>query len=221
MAYIKTILRGDLGAGEVWSTSISWGIVGLAPDVPDDALVQDMANRLVAATGAGFIPTKLALLLSTAGKLTSYRVEKRGEDERVLSLGEASVIGNVAGSTTPDKTPQDAVVFSLRTGTPGARGRGRMYWPALSATLTSSYKLSSPTAAQVAADAKTLLDGIKTPLNAAYAATADVRTVRLSVRSVTDHVCRDVVKIQVGDVLDTQRRRRDALNEAYSSVNYP
>jgi hypothetical protein len=32
---------------------------------------------------------------------------------------------------------------------------------------------------------------------------------------------RDISSLQVGNVLDTQRRRRDTLIEAYSSTSYP
>jgi hypothetical protein len=41
------------------------------------------------------------------------------------------------------------------------------------------------------------------------------------VRSVKNHHCYDVKSIQVGSILDTQRRRRSALPETYLSVAYP
>ena len=96
-----------------------------------------------------------------------------------------------------------------------------MYLPAFGASLNATFQLNSPTAAAVATDAKTWLNAIGLQLNAYYASISSVRTVVLSVRSATDHVCRDVNQIQVGSILDTQRRRRDAIPESYQSVAYP
>jgi len=221
MAYWRTVVKGGLGTGEVWSCGFSWGIVGLAPDVPDEALAADIAQRLVTGTTAGAVPTSMRFLLSTAGSMASWRVEKRGENEKILSLGEAALTTPLIGTSTATKTPQDAIAISLRTSTPGARGRGRFYWPALANDLSTAWLLTNPTPAAVAADVKSYLNGLRSVINAAYAATADIRTVSLAVRSVTDHVSRDVNKIQVGNVLDTQRRRRDALNETYASQVFP
>jgi hypothetical protein len=58
-------------------------------------------------------------------------------------------------------------------------------------------------------------------MDGVYISQASALRVALSVRSGTDHVCRDVTSIQVGSVLDTQRRRRDVLPETYNSVTYP
>jgi hypothetical protein len=220
MAYIRVVVKGAIGAFDNWSTSAAFGIVGLAPDVPDQALVDDMATRLAAWSIPGAIPTSLKGLVGSQATMNAWRVEKRDESEDLLSVGEAGFTSVVTGTNGATKTPQDAIVLSLRTTLPGAKGRGRMYWPAMGATLGADFVLTSPTAAATAADAKTFLNGITTQLNAAYAASADVRTVRLAVRSQADHVCRDVTQIQVGNYLDTQRRRRDKFRETYSSVVY-
>ena len=221
MAYWRTILKGSLGGVEVWSTSNSWGIFGLAPDSPDQATTDAMAAALRTFLVAANVPTNLRGPLSTISTIDSVRVELRAEDETTLSVAETLLTTPVAGLGTASKTPQDAIVFSLRTSTPGARGRGRMYWPAIATTLSTSFQLSSPTAANVAADAKTFLAGIGTAMNGVYIAEASARRVVLAVRSGTDHACRDVTSIQVGSILDTQRRRRDNLPEAYTSVLYP
>ncbi|MGK4456075.1 hypothetical protein, partial [Klebsiella pneumoniae] len=72
-------------------------------------------------------------LLSTNGSVTGFRVENRGEDEELLNVGEAAYTSPITGTGTASKSPQDAITISLRTSTPGARGRGRIYWPALGA----------------------------------------------------------------------------------------
>lgn len=221
MAYWKTILKGSLGGVEVWSTSNSWGIFGLAPDVPDQALTDGMAAALRTFLTAANVPSSLKILLGTTGQLDALRVEYRAEDETTMNVSEALLNTPVVGAGTTNKTPQDAVVISLRTSTPGARGRGRMYWPALSATLNTSFQLTTPTPTTINGDAKTLLAGIGTAMNGVYIAAASAKRVVLAVRSGTDHASRDVTSLQVGSILDTQRRRRDNLPESYVSVTYP
>lgn len=96
-----------------------------------------------------------------------------------------------------------------------------MYWPALACSLNASFQLSTPVPATVASSVKTLLQAINTAMDGVYVAAASALRVALSVRSGTDHVCRNVTSIQIGSILDTQRRRRDLLPEAYSSIAYP
>lgn len=221
MAYWRTILKGSLGNVEVWSTSTSWGVFGLAPDVPNQALTDQMALALRTYITSANVPTSLKTLLSTSGSIDTVRVELRSEAEQTLSVSEQLLAAAVAGTGAANKTPQDSVVFSLRSSTPGAKGRGRMYWPALNAALSATFQLNGPLPAAVVADVKTWLSAIGTQMNNVYIGQASALRVVLSVRSVTDHVNRDITSIQVGSVLDTQRRRRDALPESYVAVAYP
>lgn len=221
MAYIRTILKGSLGAVEVWSTSTNWGIFGIHPDSPDQALVDGILARLITYTTVTNVPASFKTLLSSGSSITGWRVELRGENELTLSVAEGLLGTPVTGGGSASKTPQDAVVFSLRTSTPGPRGRGRMYFPAVGASLSAAFQLTGPSPAGIAADAKTWLNAIGSQMNAYFASISSVLTVVLSVRSQTDHVCRNVNQIQVGAVLDTQRRRRDSLPETYASVSYP
>lgn len=221
MAYWKTILKGSLGNVEVWSTSVSWGVFGIAPDNPDQATTDQMALALRTFLTTANLPTGLKALMSTSASIDSVRVELRSENEITLSVSEQLLAAPATGTGVATKTPQDSVVLSLRTSTPGARGRGRMYWPALGAAISNTFQLSSPTQATVAADAKTLLSAIGTQMNNVYIGNASARRVVASVRSITDHLNRDITSIQVGSVLDTQRRRRDSLPESYVNVTYP
>jgi hypothetical protein len=198
-----------------------FGVFGLSPDVPDQVETDGLANSIRTAAGVTGLPTSLRLLMSTQGTITTLRVERRAEDETTLNVSEGLFASAIGGTGTATKTPQDAQVISLRTSTPGARGRGRMYWPALGATLSATFQTTTPTASSVATDARTWLNAIGAAMNAYWVSVAAAKSAVLSVRSVTDHVCRDVNAIQVGSILDTQRRRRDALPEAYSNVAYP
>lgn len=221
MAYVRVVLKGQIGAVENWSCGFNWGIFGISPDTPDQAITDEMLAQLLAWVVTVNVPTTLRALMSTNVSITTVRVERRAEDEQILNVAEGLLASPVTGTGTPSKTPQDALVVSLRTNTPGAKGRGRFYWPAIGAALNTSFQLSSPTAPAVVGDARTFLRGIGDRLNAAYINTGSILRVVLSVRSVTDHVCRDVVQLQVGSVLDTQRRRRDILPESYAPIAYP
>jgi hypothetical protein len=221
MAYWRAVLKGSIGGIESWSTSTAFGIVGLSPDVPDQSAADGILANLLAYTTTANVPTSFKSLLSSGSWISGWRLELRSEDESILSISEGSMGSPVFGTSTPTKTPQDACVISLRTSTPGARGRGRMYFPAMGAALNATFQLNAPTAANVAADAKTWLNAIKGRMDAYYTSIAAAKSVAVSVRSATDHVCRDVNQIQVGSILDTQRRRRDAIPESYSSVAFP
>jgi len=221
MAFWKTIFKGSIGTVETWSTSVSWGVFGLSPDVADQAAADGILAAIKAASGVTTLPTSLRSLLSSAGTVDSVRVEQRAEDESVLCVAEGLFTTPLAGSGTASKTPQDSLVFSLRSSTPGARGRGRMYWPALAASLSASFQLSSPTATAVSVDAKSWLNAIGGAFNTYWTSVGAAKSAVLSVRSVTDHVCRNVNSLQVGTVLDTQRRRRDSLPESYVSIAMP
>lgn len=221
MAYWRIVFKGSIGTVEQWSTSVAFGIVGLAPDVPDQAAADDIAGRIAANQTTVLVPLTLRTLLSAGGTIDTVRVEKRAEDESILTISERLLAVALVGTGTANKTPQDSVVFSLRSSTPGARGRGRMYWPALNATLSATWQMTAPAPATLVSDVKTWLQASNTAIDAYYISIASVLRAALSVRSVTDHVCRDVNQIQIGSVLDTQRRRRDALPESYVNAAYP
>lgn len=221
MSYWRVIYKGSLGTVETWSTSIAMGIVGISPDSPDQATTDAMAAAVRTATTAANINSDLRAALGAGGSIDIVRVERRAEDESVLNVAESLLGASLGGTTANTKTPQDAVVFSLRTSTPGPRGRGRMYWPALGALVSSSFSLATPTPALLAAGAKVWIASIKTAMDGVYIGAASALRVAPSVRSVTDHTCRDITSIQVGSILDTQRRRRDILPESYATVTYP
>lgn len=219
--YFRLSIKGGLPGGEVWSVNPAFHFnAAFAPQwdqASGDAIVTALLNAITTVT----LPTALKSLLSTAGTITSYRLEGRDEDDELLGVSEDLYSTPLAGSGGSTKTNQAAMVLSLRTTTPGASGRGRMYWPALGATLTASTgRLATPTTADIAAGAVALLELIQETIEA-NAGLFPFTDVLLGVRSPTDHVTRTVTRIQVGDIVDTQRRRRDTLPENYLTRPYP
>ena len=221
MSWYRVSTLGHLGTSEKWSTNMSFGVFGISPDTPNQADTDGLLASILDGVNTNGIPTYLRALLSPLGTLDGFRVERRAEDESILNVAEGLFGSPSTGSGTTSKTPQDSCVLSLRTSTPGPTGRGRLYWPALGASLSSSFQLTTPTPAQAVADAKTWLSAIGDYMNDYYTSISSALSVVLAVRSVKNHVCRDVVQVQVGSILDTQRRRREDIPETYASVSYP
>lgn len=221
MTYIRTIMLGRLGASEDWSCSLTWRNYELVPASMTQTMVESLANRLVANVTATTGWAAIRTLWSSAVTLTGFRVEQREEDETLRNVGQAAYATPISGTGNATKSPQDACVVSLRTSTPGARGRGRVYMPALGAALNAEFALAGPLPASVAAGAAALFKLVGDQVNAEWAANSFAVTTELAVRSVTDHQCRKVERLQVGSALDTQRRRRDRLVESYAVTKYP
>lgn len=124
----------------------------------------------------------------------------------------------VAGGGSPAALPpQVSLVASLRNTTPrGLATKGRMYLPGVSAMVQATGKLDPFTRDAIATNLKTFFDAIYND--------ADLpgNPVLISVgRGAlhTDGNIRRITSIKVGDVYDTQRRRRNALQESYKGLN--
>lgn len=221
MTYLKVSVLGGMSGGEVWSTTVSYRFFSLFETTLTQTMLDSAAQRIVTAVDSTTLSTDFKQLLSTSASITGWRITQHDEDEKTIGVGQANYPTPLAGTGNPSKSPQDAIVISLRTGVPGARGRGRVYWPALGATTGTTFKLTSPVNTFIVQSAASLFDLIGDQLNAELAANSYAVTVELAVRSITNHASYQVSQLRVGDVLDTQRRRRDALVETYATSGYP
>lgn len=207
---IRLSLMGSLPGGEVWSVNPVYA-------VEPPGLTVTYSDLLTIATGAAgvTIPADLLVSLGTTTSFTGVRAEARTSSGTLEAAAEYIKPSPVAGTGTQYHPYQTARVISLRTNTPGARGRGRLYWPATSTSLSSAtLRASSPSSSAMATAAASYLTLIE----------AQVQTViplsTLHVWSRTSGTLDQVQRIMVGDVLDVQRRRRDALAESYATVAY-
>jgi hypothetical protein len=126
----------------------------------------------------------------------------------------ATVMVGVGSTAMPS---QSAMVISIRTDTPGGSGRGRLYWPCLVKGLDNAGKVPTVDVASFIADAKAYLLGIRSDLATSFPTIG----FDLAVRSKTTKTTPHAVRIQVGSVVDTQRRRRDAAVEQYTTLTFP
>lgn len=214
LSYVRVSILGTMLTNEVWSVNPVFDPTGEFPggvnQVALDAAATAIANRT--------IPTQLRAFMSTSAARTGARVEVRDDvTDALIGISTQSISGSGAGSGTLNLPPQSALVLSLRTDTPGGSGRGRLYWPCLAATLDTNARLSTTIMNTFVADMKSYLAGMRSDLAAAFPTIG----FDLAVRSKATHSTPHVVRIQGGNVLDTQRRRRDSIPEAYSTLTFP
>lgn len=218
MTFARVILGGTLGQSETWSCGLAYRF-SVETNIPwDQKKLQDAATRIAAIEPDATLKT----ITSTAVRSTVVRVEQRQDNGVLTAAAEAAWAQLGSSGAGASKPPQTAVVFSLRTGIPGARRRGRIYWPALAATIdATTLRMTSVATTALSTQMAAYLDKIETALKEAISPSPSLSDFALAVYSPTDRVCTDVKTIMVGDVLDVQRRRRDKIPEAYTSHSYP
>lgn len=209
---LRVSLNGAMPSGEVWSVNPVYSIGG------DFGVPVSATQAQTIATAIANITPGAALLGAMAPSTTfvGCRVEARSAAGVLESLAEGVRATPLNGTGSTIHPYQTAMVFSLRTASAGGSGRGRLYWPATGIGLGSAdYRLIPATATSLLAGMKSYL----TSINAAIAAT--LTGVSLGVWSRLGNSIQPVTSLQLGNVLDTQRRRRDTLIEAIQSTTYP
>jgi hypothetical protein len=122
---------------------------------------------------------------------------------------EGTLATPASGSVGATMPPQISMVATLQSNVPGRRARGRLYWPAQGATIVSSTLRVSPAqATNVAGVTANLLED-------AAGAWPGPENIRPAVISSIGGTATPIVSVRVGDVLDTQRRRRDQFLENF------
>lgn len=198
-------------AGEVFSTSFAATSPGGTPDQgPLTAWAQAVFDYWAAA-GAGVQPF-LAMLGST-GQIDRIRIYWHPEVGAPAALAAVGTGTPEPGSGVINKPPQIARVYTLLTGVPGRSFRGRMYWPCVTGSVTSSFKDSGVSSSNAQFFAAVLAS--MTNLN------GEALPIEPAVVSVTRGLVTPVTQVAVGDVLDTQRRRRDNLQEIRFTAPIP
>jgi len=211
---IRVSVEGTMPNGEVWSVNPVWQIGGVSTS--EDVTQADVIAMATAVNaivpGAG-----LTGIMSTSTFFTATRIEARRWDGTLAAQADAARATPLAGSGSTSHPFQTCVVSSLRTAAIGGSGRGRLYWPA------TGIAINAPTLRPTSGQISSTLAAVKTYLTSITAALAPSLTNGpvLSVWSRLHASTSPVNSINMGDVLDVQRRRRDALIEAYQSVAVP
>lgn len=207
----RVTLSGTMfGGAEEWSTGFYMGFEG--QDAP-----------AITPTGVSNISQAWETFFKNPTSTISYRylftmckvhmVERDGKtipDSAQYYSPLAAVEGGGTGAPLP---PQVALVVSLANSLPrGLATKGRMFLPGVCAPVTESGRINAVASENIALNIQTFFNTIyqdaDTPGNPVLASTG--RGALL-----TDGAVRNVTQIRVGDVYDTQRRRRNALAESY------
>lgn len=136
----------------------------------------------------------------TAQKVVS--VDPSSGKQIARADGVATDAGANTGETLP---PQIAVAVSLRTALATRAGRGRFYLPPFAVDQVLNGRLVSATQTDVLDQAKQMFDSL----------VANSHTPVIFHRTAASTT--PITTIAVGDVFDTQRRRRDSYQESYVS----
>lgn len=130
------------------------------------------------------------------------------------AVGE-STGASISGSSLETTPAQIAAVASLNTGVPGRRTRGRMYWPCTTGAVNATGKWTG------AVTPATFSQAVAQFLGAAADLVSSPSGFTPVVVSTAGGIITPVISVSAGDVLDTQRRRRDDLVESRTTTAIP
>lgn len=184
--------------GEIWQTTHALSSSATAQVVADAVATHKM-------TIGAFIRDRCGIGVSwDAVKVAGY---DPATGVATGDMGEAAITvpGTAAAATLPTEC---AVVATLRTTHP--KVHGRMYFPCVvPASLTADGLLKDEVTLQLATDMVAYF----------HALASDAIAADAQVYSRTGHLTRNVVSVDVGNVVDAQRRRRNRLIEARTTVS--
>lgn len=214
MGYNRVHFDGTLGiSAEAWSCSVAFAnSLNQAED--DPVLLAEIADAIMGefAPGTGW-PGTLRTMLSSDGRLNKVHIYYHDTPGGDAVVSAESTAAPVAGSGTSIQDFTAALCVTLSTGRPGRSYRGRFYWPFITASTTTGGRINVTSITSAArADAFAQMLRMCADQFTGFPGTRPV------VASAALGVLTAVSAVRVGDVLDTQRRRRDKLNETYGSA---
>ena len=221
MAHLQVVVLGGSPDGETWSNSYRFSqrtrasmtpVVG-QNNITDAETLQAVADGVGGLNGGNVYPATFRAGLSAALNIYGVRVNAISDGGALVAAAEHVKAVPAAGQGTATRPLQVALCVTLNSGAAyGRHYRGRVFFPALAGPALSSSTLRvSPTDRQTWA---TALAGLLADIGGAINAEHEfvVPYVPVVYSRATGQLLA-IQNISVGDVLDTQRRRRDALRE--------
>lgn len=216
-----TISGTSFGGAEIWSTGFYVGIPGADAGVPTQAF----ADNVRTAWTALFTNTNMGI--HSNWKTNQIKVAELGADGKtflntvIYAPYGTPIAGASNGSCFP---PQIALATTLvADGQRGLAAKGRMYLPGVSLAVGANGQIDVGSVTGMVAKMKTFLDAVNTAAGAGtYVVLAsEGRKIKGTDGKYTPvpgtAVTQKVTSVRIGSVYDTQRRRRNALVEAYQS----
>jgi len=205
VSHIRVTFSGKLSSGlDIWSTGFS--------TIPKVGITNAEAEQMSLAGLTHFSSqyfTPLAGATPTSCTFTACDVAAYNALGQNIAQGHSELATPLAGTVTSQAMPPEcSVVASLRTPTAGPRGRGRMYLPPLAGNnLTVDGQLITGSRDSIALRVKNLLQTWND----------DPLTMSAAVASSVGGFVTAINRIQVGLVVDAQRRRRNSIPEVYKT----
>ena len=211
-----TLMGTCLGGVEIWNTGFWLGVDGTAAGPP----TQLEADAIKTAWNTFFVngTSKIYSSYKCEGVKVAWVQEDGTSDPANTKYSYYATPISGTSTDTVMMPPQISLAATLTSAK--ARGfgsKGRMYLPGINAPVTGTGKITSGTVAAIAGNLKTFFDAVNAstdvPHNVILNATA-------TTTGANPHAAEmwAVTGVKVGDVYDTQRRRRNQINEAYSAV---
>jgi len=197
---------------EEWSTGFFIGGQGADVEPPTEA-----AAAVIAGLWKTFFQTN-AVSVSSKWKTTGVKLATLDTDGTSYANEQAYFYEGTpySGVGVIHWPAQIALVATLTSAVPrGLASKGRMYLPGIASSLTDQGKLANTTVSAVATGLKTFFDGVNSSTE--MAGTVSIASKGSKPPLIGDPITRDCTGLRVGDVPDTQRRRRNQLVEVYES----
>jgi hypothetical protein len=215
MAYAHPVIRCTLfgtvyNGGEEWSTGFFLGHPGAAPDAPTEAAAADIWT----AWSAFFNHAETGISwawVATGVKLAAVKTDGKTDLANVISYNPPSAVAG--GMMATGHPPQVSLVGSLVAGVgKGVGMKGRMYIPGVSHPVMGDGRIHQDRINEVA----TRFQGFINAVNASANVPGLVINASEgnSLRGIAP-INRTVTEVRLGNVYDTQRRRRNGLPEGY------
>ena len=229
--HIQLTVHGGLPGGESWScglrtlaTADSLGVTkGSALAVSAANTWRGLANNMDTARLFGNCTGQTAK--ATIDGVTVRRLDADGLTVEQYEGSPTTALVPI-GSSTVAFPNQCALAVTLVTARAGRTGKGRIYLPSLGDLTLTGNRFGTGWADLIATAVKTFLDNMNTVVHTATDA-SNFLAVQSSVASrepgfwtpgaPTGYMGAKIIAIKLGDVVDTQRRRRSGIVESYTT----
>lgn len=207
----KVVIDGTLGGGtEQWSCGFNFGDGETALPFSLDAC-QAWADAIRTRIQALPTTSTLRQWMSSSGAIRGVQIYRYLGGNVSEFVVESNLTTPLIGAGTGTNPWSSARVVTLRTARAGRSFRGRFYWPDLSTTTNGFGRLSNNVAA---------LDQVRDFLQGIRDDAPDNSGATLVVYSQTRDELTPVSRLELGDVMDSQRRRRQDLDENYVASTF-
>lgn len=206
-----TLTGRMLSGAEIWQTGFYMGKAAGGADEPNQAFADNVRDKWLTFWTNG---SNGVSQFYTFEEVKCARLGKDGKYDGSAVVTSHPAVATAGGSGGNALPPQVSLVATLIAGSgKGLAGKGRMYLPGINFPISNTGHLGT-------LETQTICTSLATFFQAMY---DDANTTDVPINASRGHIkffgagARNVPinGVRVGDVYDTQRRRRDAIQESY------